>query len=127
METSAVDPESVPAPEGGYVQALQVTGAQRWLFVSGQIPQDRDDRVPTDFEGQCRLVWHNVVAALRAADMDVPNLVKVTTFLADRRYTPTNSAVRRAVLGDHRPALTVIVAQIFDPTWLVEIEAVAAA
>ena len=127
MEFRAVNPESVPEPHGGYVNALQVTGAQRWLYVSGQIPQARDDHVPTDFEGQCRLVWRNVLAALWDADIDVPNLVKVTTFLADRRYAQSNSAVRRAVLGDHRPALTVVVAQIFDPAWLVEIEAVAAA
>jgi len=127
VELRAVNPASVPEPQGGYVNALEVTGARRWLFVSGQIPQDRDAHVPADFEGQCRLVWHNLLAALRAADMDVDNLVKVTTFLADRRYAQSNSAVRRAVLGEHRPALTVIVAEIFDPAWLVEIEAVAAA
>jgi enamine deaminase RidA (YjgF/YER057c/UK114 family) len=39
MDTRAVNPESVPEPQGGYVNALRVTGAQRWLFVSGQIPQ----------------------------------------------------------------------------------------
>jgi 2-iminobutanoate/2-iminopropanoate deaminase len=71
-------------------------------------------------------VWQHIVDALHAADMGVGNLVKVTTFLADRRYAEANSAVRRAVLGDHRPALTVIVAEIFDPAWLVEIEAIAA-
>jgi 2-iminobutanoate/2-iminopropanoate deaminase len=31
------------------------------------------------------------------------------------------------ILGDHRPALTVIVAGIWDPAWLIEIEAIAAA
>jgi len=31
------------------------------------------------------------------------------------------------VLGDHRPALTVVLVGIFDEGWLLEIEAVAAA
>ena len=35
--------------------------------------------------------------------------------------------VRRRVLGDHEPALTVIIADIFDEAWLLEIEAIAVA
>ena len=69
----------------------------------------------------------NLTAALAAAAMDVTNLVKVTTILSDREYTPANTDIRNEVLGDHRPALTVIVAGIWDPSWLIEIEAVAAA
>jgi 2-iminobutanoate/2-iminopropanoate deaminase len=34
--------------------------------------------------------------------------------------------VRREVLGTHAPALTVIITGIYDPRWLLEIEAVAA-
>jgi enamine deaminase RidA (YjgF/YER057c/UK114 family) len=59
--------------------------------------------------------------------MEVRNLVKVTTFLSDRRYAATNTAVRQWVLGDHEPALTVIITGIFDSRWLLEIEAIAAA
>jgi len=59
--------------------------------------------------------------------MDVTNLVKVTTFLSDRADAAVNTAVRNDVLGTHRPALTVIMAGIWDPAWLIEIEATAAA
>ncbi len=62
----------------------------------------------------------------RRSWMGVPNLVKVTTFLGDRSYAAMNSEVRREILGEHRPALTVIVADIFDPAWMLEIEAIAA-
>ncbi|MFQ6392630.1 hypothetical protein ACLMAJ_04200 [Nocardia sp. KC 131] len=37
-----------------------------------------------------------------------------------------NTSVRREVLGDHKPALTVVLAGIFDPRWLLEIEVIAA-
>lgn len=59
--------------------------------------------------------------------MSVANLVKVTTFLGDREHAAVNSAVRKEVLGEHRPALTVIIAGIFDPARLLEVEAIAAA
>lgn len=47
--------------------------------------------------------------------------------LGDRAHAAVNTAVRSEVLGEHCPALTVIITGIFDPAWLVEIEAIAAA
>jgi hypothetical protein len=38
-----------------------------------------------------------------------------------------NRKVRQEILGDLSPALTVVIAEIFDEAWLLEIEAVAAA
>ena len=58
--------------------------------------------------------------------MTLDNLVKVTTFLADRDDAMENRAVRLARLAGRQPALTVIVTGIFDAAWKVEIEAVAA-
>lgn len=122
-----VDPAAVPATSGGYVNAVAVEAASRLLFISGQIPQTRDGHVPGDAEEQCRLIWAQITAVLTEAGMTVANLVKVTTFLSDRAHAATNTAVRSEVLGDHQPALTVIVTEIFDSAWLIEIEAIAAA
>lgn len=127
METVAIDPVSVPEAVGGYVNAVEVRDGQRMLFISGQIPCDRDGTVPEGIEAQCRQVWANLSAVLHEAGMDVTNLVKVTTFLSDRAHAGVNTAVRTEVLGAHRPALTVILAGIWDPAWLIEIEAIAAA
>ncbi len=93
----------------------------------GQIPEDLDGELPADFEGQARQVWRNIEAQLRAADMTLDNLVKVTTFLSDRRYGPDNRRVREEVLAGRHVALTVIITGIFEEKWLLEIEAVAAA
>ena len=54
------------------------------------------------------------------------DIVKVTTFLSDRAYAAENSAIRREVLASLTPALTIIIAGIYDPAWLLEIEAIAA-
>ncbi|MFN8077997.1 MAG: RidA family protein [Kineosporiaceae bacterium] len=124
---TAHDPPTVPRPEGGYVHAVEVGPGQRLLFISGQIPVGLDREVPPDAEAQCRLIWSHIVACLEHAGMAVTDLVKVTTFLGDRDVAAANAVVRREVLGEHRPALTVVVAEIYDSAWLLEIEAIAAA
>jgi 2-iminobutanoate/2-iminopropanoate deaminase len=99
----------------------------RMLYVSGQIPIDAKGQVPEAFADQARLTWTNIEAQLRAADMGLGDIVKVTTFLSDRIFAEENSRVRREVLGGLAPALTVIICGIYDPAWLLEIEVVAAA
>ena len=127
MEQRRIIATDAPAPPSNYSQALEVKGAERLLFVSGQIPVAKDGAVPKDFRAQARQAWANVEAQLRAAGMTLDNVVKVTIFLADRRHAMENRAVRQDVLGARAPALTVIITGIFDESWLIEIEAVAAA
>jgi len=84
-------------------------------------------KIPETFADQAQLVWRNIEAQPRAADISLVNLVR------SRRSCPTvdiamkNRAVRQAILGDRTPCLTVIITGIFDPVWLLEIEAIAVA
>lgn len=126
MQSTPVNSPLAPAPSGGYSQALNVQGATRWLVISGQIPVDRAGVVPASFAEQADRVWANILAQLDAAGMGVSNLVKVTTFLSSRQYAQENGEARRRALGAHAPALTVIIAGIYDEAWLLEIEAMAA-
>ncbi|GIH24321.1 hypothetical protein Aph01nite_26310 [Acrocarpospora phusangensis] len=111
---------------GGYRHSYEITPPTRLVFVSGQIPVAPDGTLPTDFATQCRQTWANLAHALAQHEMDLSNLVKVTTFLSDRAHRAENSTIRREVLNGHTPALTVIIADIFDDAWLLEIEAIAA-
>ncbi|UTP38053.1 RidA family protein [Phenylobacterium sp. LH3H17] len=122
MRTRAIDPT-----ETSYAQAFEVEGVTRWLFISGQVPADRDGGVPQTFGDQCRLAWANVERQLAAGAMSLDNLVKVTIFLSDRLYRDENMRIRHEVLQARTPALTVIITGIYDEAWLLEIEAVAAA
>jgi 2-iminobutanoate/2-iminopropanoate deaminase len=126
MDKRCINAPDAPSASGGYSQAVEVANAARTLYVSGQIPVSWEGVVPTTFREQCLLAWKNVEAQLRQADMTFDNLIKVTTFLSDRRFGVENGQVRREMLGDRSPALTVIVAGIFDEAWLLEIEAIAA-
>jgi len=122
----AVNAPDAPSPAGGYAQAVEVRTPRRVLYLSGQIPVTASGETPRDFDAQCRLVWANLEAQLRAAGMSLDNLVKVTTYLSHRRDAAANSRIRREALGARTPALTVIITGIYDETWLLEIEAIAA-
>jgi 2-iminobutanoate/2-iminopropanoate deaminase len=121
------DPPDVPAPLGGYTHGLQVSHPSRWLVVSGQIPEPLEGGVPGTAEDQARVIWSHITAVLESATMSVGDIVKVTTYLSSRSIAPANTQVRNEVLRDHRPALSVVIAEIFDPAWLLEIEVLAAA
>ncbi len=118
-------PKSIKAI-GSYSQALEITEFSRVLFISGQIPVELDDTVPADFKSQCELVWRHIRFQLEEAGMTTDNLVKITTFLSDRKYSEENGQIRQKILGTHKPALTVIISGIYDKNWLLEIEAIAA-
>ena len=127
MKSIPVNSTTAPSASGGYSQARLIDGASQLLFVSGQVPETNEGVVPAGFEAQAELTWKNLVAQLSAAGMGVENLVKVTTFLSSREHAAANREVRSKFLRNHSPALTVIIAGIFDEQWLLEIEAIAAA
>jgi 2-iminobutanoate/2-iminopropanoate deaminase len=108
-----------------YAQAWLIERPRRLLFVSGQVPVDDDGDVPEAFGDQCRLVWTRIEAQLQAAGMTLRDILKITTYLADRRDRAENTRIRHAVLGAHAPALTVVIADIFDDAWRLEIEVIA--
>lgn len=127
MSARTINATNGPEAVGGYSQAYESVGASRRLYISGQIPIGRDGQLPKTFREQARLVWANVIAQLLAAEIKIENLVKVTIFLSDRKYATENREARQTALGSHAPALTVIIADIFDEAWLLEIEAIAEA
>ena len=59
--------------------------------------------------------------------LDTSALIKLTMFIVAGRDLQAIRAVRAKHMGAHRPASTaVFVAQLADPAWHVEVEAVAA-
>jgi enamine deaminase RidA (YjgF/YER057c/UK114 family) len=125
MKLTSINSDKAPAPEGAYDNALLAEGVSDVLFISGQIPVGLDG-TPSDFAGQAKQVWKNIDAQLVSAGMTKDNLVKATTFLADRSHAVENREVRSSYLGKKRIALTVVVCEIFDTDWLIEVEAIAA-
>jgi 2-iminobutanoate/2-iminopropanoate deaminase len=116
-----------PTPIGGYRQYVEVAAASRLLFVSGQIGQTVEGVVPADGCEQCRLAWVNVLHQLDAAGYTAAQLVKATAFLTSVELIEAHQRARNEVLGTRQPALSVVVvSQLADPRWKVEVEVVAA-
>jgi enamine deaminase RidA (YjgF/YER057c/UK114 family) len=125
MNIAEVNPPHLQDPS--LAQGSLATGAERLLFITGQAPVTADGQVPEDFESQCRLVWSHLRSVLEEAGMSLENLVKVTTYLSDRKYRDSNSQLRQEILAGHRPAIGIIIADCWDESWLLEIEGIAVA
>ncbi len=126
MKRTKINAVDAPSVVGGYSQAVGISSLDELLFVSGQIPVDKHSVLPTSFKGQAVQVWENIKAQLEASGMAIDNIVKVTIFLSDRQHAKENQEIRDQYLGDLKPALTVIICDIFDENWFLEIEAIAA-
>lgn len=110
-----------------YANAIEVTAAARTLYISGQVGQKMDGTIPTDFDQQSRLAWQNLEAQLKAAGMTLDNLVKITIILPNHADVAAAREARSAVLGDRRPASTLIVGGLANPAWRIEVEGIAVA
>jgi enamine deaminase RidA (YjgF/YER057c/UK114 family) len=96
------------------------------LLLSGQVALDAERHCPTNFGEQARLAWRNVEAQLASAGRGLEDIVKVTTFLADRCYAEENKAIRNEIMAGRTFANTLVIAALYDPKWLIEVEVVAA-
>ena len=114
-------------PVAAYTQAIEVSGAARTLYISGQVGQTTDGTIPDDIAEQSRPAWQNLEAQLRAAGMTLDNLVKITTILPNGGDVAAARDARNKALGDRKPASTLIVGGLANPAWKIEIEGVAVA
>lgn len=123
----SICPQGSAAP-ATYSPAVLVKAGSNTLHVSGQVGVDRSGATAATFAEQAELACQSLLDVLNAAGMGAENLVKVTTYLTDASTIPMWRAARARVLGQVRPASTlVVVRELADPRWLVEVEAIAAA
>jgi 2-iminobutanoate/2-iminopropanoate deaminase len=123
---TAVNPSTVPSSEY-YSQGAEVSGAQRLLFVSGQVGVGADGSVRDGIAEQSRQAVENLGAVLAEADMSVADLAKLTIYLTDAADVGAFMAAAGGTLPTPPPATTLLlVHQLASPELLVEIEAVAA-
>lgn len=123
MNIEFVVPQGMARPASNYSHAAIVSGG-RLVLLSGQVGAGADGAVPEDFAEQCRLAWRNVETALKAAGADLSSIARVNAFIVRRADTATFREIRDATLP-HSPASTVVIAELLDPRWLVEIEVTA--
>ncbi len=118
-------PEGVARPGGHYSHARQFGDL---VFTSGELPVKPDGSHTADrpFEEQARQALANVLAALRAAGAGPHDILKVTVYIAGVDLWPRFNAVYAEVMGEARPARTVVPVPELHHGYLVEVDAIAA-
>ena len=128
MVTKAHNPTDLFPQYGNYHHAIEVENEARLLFISGLNGFEKDGKtIPSDFDGQARMIWTHIGSILSSADMTYRNIVSLRIYLASAEYDEANMAIRKEFLGEHRTSLTVVCCQLLESAWKLEIEAVAAA
>ncbi|MBY5624983.1 RidA family protein [Rhizobium leguminosarum] len=127
MEMIAHNPANgIYAASPDYIHALEVRHPSRLLFVSGTMGLDQQGMAAADLEGQLELIWSNLRAILTSADMNVDNIVRLTSYLSDGAFMEANQNARVRALGGRAVPTTAIIVETLRDDWLVEIEIIAA-
>lgn len=108
--------------------AVIIAGPVRTIYVAGHTGAKTDDgrSLAGDFDAQCRQTFSNIEKTLADADAKLGDLVTMTVFLLDARYTTRMTEIRTEIFGKEFPASAAITVNGFaDPSMLIEIQGVA--
>ena len=130
MKRTAVNPWKWSLPYS-FNQAEVIEGATRHLICSGQtaIDVDGEPQHAGDMRAQVALSLDNLETVLKAAEMTLSNVVRLTIYTTDVDQMVANWDVLTERLGTAgvKPPLTLVgIARLAFPELLVEIEATAA-
>jgi len=117
------DPQDIHAPLGSYSHQIEVSN-ERLLVISGQVGRKQDGTIPEDPYEQLDVAFENIIRNLRAADMEVRDLIKLTCYLVGEFDTAKRREIILSKLSGHQPCSTLLyVAALASPQFRVEIDA----
>ncbi|MDQ3005203.1 MAG: RidA family protein [Chloroflexota bacterium] len=120
------NPQDVHQPLGSYSHQAEISGNERVLVLSGQVGVRADGTVPDDPLEQMDVAFENIFRNLRAANMDVKDIIKLTYYLVGEVDTAKRRELVVSKLQGHKPCSTLLfVAGLASPIYKVEIEALA--
>lgn len=117
-------PAGLAMPGGHYSHAVR---HGTLVVTSGQLGVRTDGTHTADlpFEDQARQALANMLAALAAADAGAGDILKVTAYIVGVEHWPRFDAVYREMMGEARPARTVVPVPELHYGYLVEVDAMA--
>ena len=122
-----VHSEETPAPLSAHSDAVIIPPGARILVSSGMLGMRKDGTIPEAIGEQVVAAFDNVEAVLRAAGMEMGDLVKMTTYITDPSYRDAFRSERSKRVGDQPPASTrVVITALSMPEMKIEIEVIAA-
>ena len=122
------NPPTLSTPTG-YTHIVEVTGASKTIYISGQIALDKSGNLVggSDMKAQAEQVFKNLEAALAAAGATFNDVVKMNTYVVDMAQVQAVRDVRAKYFTGQPPASTLVqVVHLARPDLLLEIEVIAA-
>ena len=120
------NPQDVHPPLGSYSHHLEISGGERVLVLSGQVGMREDGTVLEDTIEQMDVAFENIFRNLRAAKMDLKDIIKLTYYLVGEVDTAKRRELVVSKLQGHKPCSTLLyVAALASPIYKVEIETLA--
>jgi enamine deaminase RidA (YjgF/YER057c/UK114 family) len=116
------------AESRAYSMAVITEGAARTIWVAGHTGavDDAGKSLAGDFDAQVRQTFRNIEKTLAEAGAKLADIVTMTVFLIDARYTTRMTELRVQIFGKDFPASAAItVAGFALPEMLLEIQCVA--
>jgi enamine deaminase RidA (YjgF/YER057c/UK114 family) len=124
-----IQPSSIAPPAAKYAHAVLSENAGNILHVSGQVAVRPDGSIPDDVADQAVVIWSNITEILAAADMQISDIVSITTYVVVdfMACLPEVMAARDLAMNGHRAASTLVtVPALARPAWKMEVAVVAA-
>ena len=97
------------------------------IEVAGTAPIWPDGSCDPDPGAQARRCLEIIEQALSELGAGLEHVVRTRMFVTDRAHQDAVGEAHGTVFGDHRPVATMVVCDLLDPRWKVEIEAEAVA
>jgi 2-iminobutanoate/2-iminopropanoate deaminase len=121
----AIKTPNAPEPRGHYSQAVRMGN---FLFVSGQLPIDRDGNpVKGTMAEEAAQALENIRAIVEAADGSIADIVQCTIYISDIGYWPEVNGIYGAFFSEVRvlPARAVVPVKEMHYGARIEIQAIA--
>ena len=120
------NPSGVAAPQAGYHHGVLVKPNAETLYTAGQLGIKPDGTLAQGIKEQATWALKNLVSVLEEVGMGPQNLVKIRHFLMAQEYLQIIEETCVEVLGDAKPASTlVVVKSLALPEFLFEVDGVA--
>jgi len=127
MAKERLCPEGMLKPRGSYSQVV-TSDPGRMIFTAGQVALDDEGKIVGigDIRAQTKQVFENIKRAVEAAGGSLNDIVSMTVYSTNAKFSAEVSEVRRQVFGSNLPASTQVqVAALMRPELLIEINAIA--
>ncbi len=99
--------DSAPEPVGPYSQAIE---AGKFVFVSGQIPMNPETKQldKGDIKSQTKIALENIAEILKAAGLNMNDVVKTTVFMSDLDEFTEMNEVYSKYFSEGKPARSTV-------------------